>query len=252
MEFLKAFNSREGVYLLNEVDTHFEDHYLAIRQKENRVYTDEEVKLLPAINASNPQYQEWQIRKKSAERVVSYLNKKPILNVLDLGCGNGWFTKLLTHVNQRDVLGLDINLLELKQAARLTIDNRCKFAYGNIFTADLPKAHFDVVTINSAIQYFPRVDLLVERLFELLKPLGEVHILDSPIYQPNDVEAAKARSRLYYEEMQLSGYDYHHHSWEAFEKFNYEKLYQPDQLISRIGRKIFKNDSPFPWLKIVR
>lgn len=252
MEFLKTFNQYENVYLLNEVDTQFEDNYLAIRTIEKRVYSDQEVKFLPELIKSHEQYEEWQLRKKSAFRIFDYLNKIHNKTILDLGCGNGWFARQLAEINQKQVLGMDINLHELKQAARLFDAPNCQFAYGDIFKASLPKSYFDLVVINSALQYFPSVELLINRLFELLTPSGEIHIIDSPIYHLDDVEAAKERSRQYYEKMKISASSYHHHSWDNFKEYKIEKLYNPEQLMVKIARKFLKNDSPFPWIKIKR
>ena len=51
----------------------FEELYLNVREYENRLINDEELRLLPDIDPSHLHYDEWQIRKRSSERLVAYL-----------------------------------------------------------------------------------------------------------------------------------------------------------------------------------
>ena len=55
---------------------YFEELYISIRQKEQRVYTDEEVAMLPDIYPGHIHYNECQIRKSSSETIINYLAKK--------------------------------------------------------------------------------------------------------------------------------------------------------------------------------
>ena len=57
-------------------NTIFENQYIQLRNKELRIFTDEELKNLPAVNKSHPHFSEWIIRKKSATVLLKYLNKK--------------------------------------------------------------------------------------------------------------------------------------------------------------------------------
>ncbi|MEI9943398.1 MAG: hypothetical protein WDN26_04190 [Chitinophagaceae bacterium] len=43
----------------------FSPLYLTLREKEGRLYSDEEVLLLPDIKSFHPYYKEWQMRKKN-------------------------------------------------------------------------------------------------------------------------------------------------------------------------------------------
>jgi 2-polyprenyl-3-methyl-5-hydroxy-6-metoxy-1,4-benzoquinol methylase len=80
----------------------FERLYIALREQEQRLYTDEQVRQLPDIDPSHLHYKEWKIRKHSAERLISYLNKKKRrLNILEIGCGNGWLSAQLAENKRR-------------------------------------------------------------------------------------------------------------------------------------------------------
>ncbi|MDH3269441.1 MAG: class I SAM-dependent methyltransferase, partial [Ignavibacteria bacterium] len=129
-----------------------------------------------------------------------------------------------------------------------------KFIYADIFTSEIPNALFDVVIINAAVQYFPDLKKLVERILVLLKDNGEIHIIDSPIYKSIKVGNAKQRSLDYYSLMdsQEMAEHYHHHSWDELLTFNYKILYDPHSFKKRINRLFSIKDSPFPWIKITR
>ena len=70
----------------------FEKIYIALREKENRLYTDDQVEQLPFIKSSHIHSAEWAIRKRSTARLLNHLKKsRRQLTILEIGCGNGWF-----------------------------------------------------------------------------------------------------------------------------------------------------------------
>lgn len=254
MEFLKAFPKQHKVYYLTPEQPTFEKAYIKIRDLEKRVYPDDLVKQLPHTPTSHRYHHEWNKRKKATLRVLSYLKQQQPDLVLDLGCGNGWFTHQVATASGGQVLGADINKTELEQAARLFESNHCHFAYVDVFQANWPAEYFDQVIINSCIQYFADIPHLINQLFGLLKTDGVLHIIDSPIYQSSEVEGARERSQKYYESNGVGQMikSYHHHSWKDFDAFPIQIKYRPDTLINKLKRKIDPNESPFPWIIITK
>ncbi|MBK9097270.1 MAG: class I SAM-dependent methyltransferase [bacterium] len=251
---LSKYNSDEGVYVLSPISDTFEDVYLKVRQKENRVYADAELILLPFASSSNPHKSEWDLRSKSFQRFREYLKtKKSDLNILDLGCGNGWFCGQLSKSFNQNFYCVDVNLTELIQGRRVFNSEHLRFIYVNIFEAKLPEKGFDIILINAAIQYFPDISKLLNKLLTLLKVNGELHIIDSPIYSVNEAIKAKERTQNYYSSIGFPEMSdkYHHHTWEDIRQFNYKILYNPLTLTNKI-KKIFVRDSPFPWIRITR
>jgi len=97
----------------------FEKKYIVIRSLENRLCTDEELAKLPDLPAEHPHHREWEIRRRSVQRLVRYLaGRKRPLEILEVGCGNGWLTHHLAELPGTKVTGIDINFTELQQAAR--------------------------------------------------------------------------------------------------------------------------------------
>lgn len=253
-EFIHQFDKVDGVYCVNNhvVSAKFESDYLNVRKSEKRILSDEEVKHLPVLKNSL-HTKEWEKRARSAARLEKYFSSLRSANVLDLGCGNGWFTAILSRNNKLEILGMDINLTELKQAFRVFQKSNLNFCYGDVFLTQFPENTFDYITINAVIQYFEDLTMLIEKLFKFLKPGGEIHFIDSPFYDQKELLGAKQRTAEYYNAkgfQEIVKY-YFHHSWAEIAKFDPEVLYDINSK-SRILRLFEKPDMPFPWIKITK
>ena len=86
------FIKQNGVYIDERhlPDPRFEKLYLAVRIKEQRIYSNDELISLPHIDNFHPHYSEWQTRKVSSAKMITYLKgKNKQLKILEVGCGNG-------------------------------------------------------------------------------------------------------------------------------------------------------------------
>ena len=250
----KKLYIKKGVYYLSEYNKNeFENLYLKVREKENRIYTDNTLKTLPDIKSSHPLYYEWKIRRMSLKKIVDYLkSKNKLLSIMELGCGNGWLTHRLAAVRNCYVVGIDINKFELEQAARVFDNfNNHKFFYADIFADYFELGDFDIILLASSIQYFMNINFLMERLFYLLKRNGEIHIIDSPIYTSLEIPKAQKRTKKYYENIgcpEMSKF-YFHHSIDDLRRFN--PVFFQNQQKQSLYSRLFKNPvPPFPWIMI--
>lgn len=251
MIFLDAFTQEKGVFQLSKLNDKFESSYLKLREKENRVLSDAEVGLLPNLASNLPHSKEWRLRQDSKNRVTNYLSQKKFQSALDIGCGNGWFTNILANCVD-NVVGLDVNMLELEQASRVFSKPNLHFCYADLFDAELPKSGFDLITLNASVQYFSHLTRLVDRLLELLSDSGEIHFIDSPFYSNNEVPKAEDRSKEYYQAMdapEMAKF-YHHHTWGALKTYPYVLLFNPTTLSNKLKKKMGVPLSPFPWIVI--
>ncbi len=244
---LSKFEYINKVYYLSPIDINFSNTYISVRDKEKRYLKDEDVLQLPYISKSNPHFKEWQLRQKSSERFISYLkNKKEDLTILDIGCGNGWFSNLLAETSTKNnIIGLDINLDELEQASRIFNKKNLRFAYGDIFKiSSVFKNQFNLIILNASVQYFPDFNKLMSQLNYFLKLNGEIHIIDSPFYSNHERTKAKERTKEYYTKLGFPemALNYFHHL--KTDVINFRVLYKPK---TSIFRKKFKKDSPFSW-----
>jgi len=231
------------------------DLYLRLRAKEGRLYPDAIVARLPQISVGHPLADEWRARSASAARLTRYLSRRPgRLTILDLGTGNGWFGHVLSRSGHR-VIGLDGNQHELQQAARVfTGINGLNFVEGDVFSAPFTPEAFDVVLLASVIQYFYDLPLLLRSLARHLKPGGEIHVMDSPLYSETEWPEAAQRSRQYFASLgfpEMSNY-YHHHRLSELNAFDPIILYRPVPLRLRLKRLLGRMDSPFSWIVLKR
>jgi len=249
----EKFKKEDGVYILSDINSAFESTYLKVREKEKRIYSNDELKILPFASVSNQHKKEWKLRAKSLQRFRKYLGTKEYrLNILDLGCGNGWFSGQLSRSLNHNFYNVDVNLTELKQGRRVFTSEQIKFIYSDIFTAEFPKALFKVVIVNAAIQYFPDLKKLLEKLFALITADGEIHIIDSPFYFHNEVKNARKRTADYYNSIGFPEMtnNYFHHTFHELSDFKTEILYNPFSVLKKLGKIFLTKDSPFPWIRI--
>ena len=231
------------------------DLYLQVRQKEGRLYPDDLLARLPAAPAGHPLAAEWRARRDSASRLVGYLaSLGRRLAILELGCGNGWLSHQLASIPTCYAWGLDRESPELAQAGRVFRQPNLGYMAADIFNPPFPTQTFDIIVLASVIQYFADLPGLIRALWLLVKPGGEIHLLDSPIYMDADIPAARLRTQVYYTSL---GYPemaehYFHHAWTALEPFSPKFLYRPDSVRARLKRQLGGGASPFPWVCLRR
>ena len=223
----------------------FEEYYVLLRSREGRLYTDDVVKNLPKVSPRDPFYQEWILRKQSSARLVDYLqNKNRPLQILEVGCGNGWLCNLLAGIPGAKVTGSDINNTELVQAARVFQKPNLEFIQADIRSGDTAFPLFDMIIFAASVQYFSSLPRIIRAALALLKPGGEIHILDSFFYKEDQLQAAKKRTADYYESLGLPGFTLHyfHHSTEQLAEFHPVLMYHPSRF-----KNLLRKQNPFPW-----
>jgi ubiquinone/menaquinone biosynthesis C-methylase UbiE len=244
---------QNGVYILTEIQNDFESIYLKVREREKRVYSHNELQNLPFVSYSIPHQKEWEIRARSFSRFKRYLeSKKTSLNILDLGCGNGWFSGQLSKSFNHKFYCVDVNITELKQGRKVFESENLIFIYADIFSTEFPTNYFDIVMLNASIQYFSEINTLFTKLLSLIKVNGEIHIIDSPIYPESEVENAKKRTQDYYNSIGFSEMinNYYHRSWNEFLEYNFKIMYNPNPIKIKVKKLFSIKDSPFPWIRI--
>lgn len=142
----------DGV-LLAEAPGPFGPVYHSARSQEGRVLDDEALRRLPG-SLPPIHTDEWRVRARSARRLLKHFaGVGGRLDVLDVGCGNGWLSALLARAGHT-VVGIDRNLSELRQAARVFPDGP-RFALADPFNTALDVCRFDVVLFAASFHYSP-------------------------------------------------------------------------------------------------
>ena len=244
----KDFNNISGGLFSSALsDDDFEQLYLALRQKEGRIYKDEEVSLLPYISNTHPQYDEWKIRTRSFKKLLDYIKHRPVgLSILEVGCGNGWLAARLAAA-KAIVTGIDINKTELEQAERVFHKQAgLNFKYGELRNGVLGDEKFAMIIFAASVQYFSPLKEIIDQAIKHLEPGGEIHILDSRFYSQDELMAARQRTKDYYDSLgfpQMANH-YYHHSMKALDQYNYTILRDPYSWKNKLpGAK-----NPFYWV----
>jgi SAM-dependent methyltransferase len=229
------------------------DLYLHARKKEGRLYSDRIVARLPDIPADHPLVDEWRARAKSANRLAHYVALLPQSHrILELGCGNGWLSHRLASMGGVRVWGLDRGGSELAQACRLFHASNLAFLNADIFRSPFAPHSFDLIVLASVIQYFPDLAALLRALQDLLIPGREIHVLDSPLYNENELASARERTRAYYASLgfpEMADY-YFHHTVSSLHPFSPHWLYRPRDWQTRFRRRLGQIMPPFAWFCI--
>lgn len=235
----------EKLTYLTPPQGNFEDIYIKVREKEGWLCTDEELRKFPDVSYTERNYEIWRIRERSALEFIRFVKGAGKKKVLEVGCGHGWFSNFTAQRLDVDVLGIDINEEELLQANRVFSAPNLRFAYADVFQAKFEQK-FDVIVLNGCIQYFPDPAVLIERLRSLLSPEGQMHIIDSPIYESvGEARKARERTRIYFEELGFPEMldHYFHHTMGQFSEFTVRKERYA------FFKRIYGNPiSPFPWM----
>lgn len=103
--------------------------------------------------------------------------------VLDLGCGFGGLCRYASRKGARWVVGVDSSWRMLEEALARTEETNVSYQLGSMNALGFADGSFDVALSTLALHYVERVDLLYERIAELLRPGGDfVASLEHPIF----------------------------------------------------------------------
>ena len=246
LKIINGFLLQQDSFNNNE----FEKLYISLRKKEGRVFNEKEIASLPAVPSSHPHYKEWEIRKDSCNNLLNYIKKNGhVYNILEVGCGNGWLAAQLSSVAKGEVIGIDINRLELNQAKKVfRRKHNLHFVAGDIHSGILADKKFDLIVFAASIQYFKSLKEIIKTALPYLTLQGEIQILDTHFYPHNELPSAKQRTKKYFSDLgfpEMSRF-YFHHSLHELGSFNYEILYDPHSWMN----KLLLRKNPFYWIVI--
>ncbi len=227
-------------------ENEFEKIYISLREKEGRILNDEDVAKLPMVSETHPLCKEWKIRKRSSHKLIHHIRMNPQLcNILEVGCGNGWFTAMLAGATDGEVCGIDVNRTELRQARKIFLPEKrnLTFLYGDISSGILAEKKFDLIVFAASIQYFKSLKKIINTALQHLTLQGEIHILDSIFYSPQEIVLAKKRSKKYFTDLGFPTMSkfYFHHGLNELMPFNYSVLHNPHTWMNRL----FHRKNPF-------
>lgn len=113
------------------------------------------------------------------QKIILHLNKTNGKKVLDIGCGAG---KVISLIKDEDyeITGVEVDkkayLIAQEKAGN---KNNCKIILGDILNIKLKKEYFDTVICSEVIEHTNKPDLIINKIYQLLKKDG-ILILTTP------------------------------------------------------------------------
>lgn len=99
-------------------------------------------------------------------------------DLLDMGCGDGFFTKLFWEASKpRSVLGVDLAENAIEKARARQIASDVKFEIGDVYGLPYPDSSFDIVFFNAVLHH---LDDPLKALFEGFRLAPQI-----VIFEPN-------------------------------------------------------------------
>lgn len=114
-----------------------------------------------------------------ATQVIAAMQLEPGERVLDLGCGNGWATRLIAKANAGvQAIGVDASPKMIARAEALhSLTIRARYELGTFEKLDFKDGHFDRVFSMEALYYAADLAQAIRECFRVLKPGGSVETL---------------------------------------------------------------------------
>jgi ubiquinone/menaquinone biosynthesis C-methylase UbiE len=112
-------------------------------------------------------------------QVVEQLDIRPGFQILDLGCGTGWATRILaqTHAGVQ-AIGVDASRAMVARAEELhSYTIRARYEVGHFEALEFPDGKFDLVFSMEALYYAPDLEKALSEIHRVLKPGGEASIV---------------------------------------------------------------------------
>ena len=105
------------------------------------------------------------------------------LNVVDLGCGYGWFCRWAREQGAETVLGLDGSQKMLERAKSSSADPAITYAKADLEDLDLPEASLDLAYSSLTLHYVQNLAGLFEKVHRALRPGAYlIFSIEHPIY----------------------------------------------------------------------
>jgi demethylmenaquinone methyltransferase/2-methoxy-6-polyprenyl-1,4-benzoquinol methylase len=117
------------------------------------------------------------------KRVVKILAKGNPKELLDIATGTGDFAILLTKLNPKKIIGLDISQgmlnVGIKKVKAKNLDNIIEMILGDSENLPFEDNSFDAITVGFGVRNFENLDKGLQEIYRVLKPNGTFAVLET-------------------------------------------------------------------------
>ncbi len=99
--------------------------------------------------------------------------------MVELGCGSGYGTKLISKSGAKKVYGIDIDELTIKYAKKFYSHNKISFIKASAMHTKLPKNIADVIVSFETLEHVTNPSKMITEINRILKP-GGLLIISTP------------------------------------------------------------------------
>lgn len=111
--------------------------------------------------------------------------------VLDLGCGKGRVSRLASERGAARTVGMDFSWQMLKAASMETVSSSAHYLAGSASDLPFKKDTFDVIICSLLMGHIQKIDEVMSRIYEVLRPGGFLLVSD---FHPYETLRGSARS----------------------------------------------------------
>jgi ubiquinone/menaquinone biosynthesis C-methylase UbiE len=129
--------------------------------------------------------------------VISLLNLKEDVCMLDIGCGTGWAMGQAATMNGNKGTFYGVDLSEkMIEKAKENFKGRENFHFLKANAEEIPLEdnRFDIIICTNSFHHYLHPDKALKEMYRLLKPQGKIYILDPPV----DLWIAKVLAKVFH------------------------------------------------------
>ncbi|ANG95066.1 class I SAM-dependent methyltransferase [Brucella pseudogrignonensis] len=105
------------------------------------------------------------------------------LDIADLGCGFGWFSRFAREQGAASVTGYDLSENMLERARKETRDEAIRYVQADMEALELPEGRFDLVYSSLAFHYIRDFPRLLTTISRALRANGQfIFTIEHPIF----------------------------------------------------------------------
>lgn len=112
------------------------------------------------------------VRDYEVRQILHHL--KPGGTLIDIGCGDGYYTAMIAKATTAATIGIDLMQTRISKANYYNRKHRCKFLISDAEKLPFPSESFDQAVSVCALEHFDNMAIVLSEIHRVLKPGGHL------------------------------------------------------------------------------